>query len=38
MTRLKTTWTGLWVPLVALVAVLASGAWLVTQQSDFNDR
>lgn len=38
MTRLKTTWTGLWVPLVALVAVLASGAWLVTQQPDFNDR
>jgi hypothetical protein len=38
MTRLKTTWTGLWVPLVALVALLASGAWLVTQQPDFNDR
>ena len=38
MARLKTTWTGVWVPLVALVAVLASGAWLVTQESDFNDR
>ena len=37
MARWKTTWTGLLVPIVALVALLASGTWLVTQRSDFHD-
>lgn len=33
----RTRWTRFWVPVVALVAVLASGAWLVTQQSNLNN-
>ncbi len=37
MSRSGSRWTGIWVPVVALVAVLGSGAWLVTQDGGFDD-
>lgn len=38
MTNIRRRLTRLWVPLLALVVVLASGAWLLTQQSNLANR
>lgn len=35
MSSSRSRWTGFWVPVVALVAVLGAGAWLVTQEANF---